>query len=116
MISRGARRYLSRSDNTEHFYFPFCLDVPKKVLTHKEKKELKKKQKMEAEIERITKKGGEGHSALGDNFTVAQALKTGGALVQLETAVDIKIDKFSIAAKGKDLFRDAALTITQGRR
>jgi len=91
-------------------------DVPKKVLTHKEKKELKKKQKMEAEIDRITKKGGEGHSALGDNFTVAQALKTGGALVQLETAVDIKIDKFSIAAKGKDLFRDAALTIAQGRR
>merc|ERR1712018_511804 len=91
-------------------------DVPKKVLTHKEKKELKKKQKMEAEIERITKKGGEGHSALGDNFTVAQALKTGGALVQLETAVDIKIDKFSIAAKGKDLFRDASLTIAQGRR
>ena len=71
---------------------------------------------MEAEIDRITKKGGEGHSALGDNFTVAQALKTGGALVQLETAVDIKIDKFSIAAKGKDLFRDAALTIAQGRR
>jgi len=91
-------------------------EAPKKVLTHKEKKELKKKQKMEAEIERITKKGGEGHSALGDNFTVAQALKTGGALVQLETAVDIKIDKFSIAAKGKDLFRDASLTIAQGRR
>ena len=33
-------------------------------------------------------------SELGDNFTVAQALKTGGALTQLETAVDIKIDKF----------------------
>merc|ERR1712018_637314 len=30
--------------------------------------------------------------------------------------VDIKIDKFSIAAKGKDLFRDASLTIAQGRR
>jgi len=37
-------------------------------------------------------------------------------LAQLETAVDIKIDKFSIAAKGKDLFRDASLTIAQGRR
>ena len=71
---------------------------------------------MEAEIERMNKKGGEGHSELGDNFTVAQALKTGGALVQLETAVDIKIDKFSIAAKGKDLFRDASLLIAQGRR
>ena len=31
-----------------------------------------------------------------------------------ETAVDIKIDKFSIAAKGKDLFRDASLLIAQG--
>jgi len=91
-------------------------DQPKKVLTHKEKKELKKRQKFEAEQERISKKGGEGHSELQENFTVAQALKTGGALAQMETAVDIKIDKFSIAAKGKDLFRDASLLIAQGRR
>merc|ERR1712018_1014598 len=91
-------------------------EAPKKVLTHKEKEELKKKQKYEAEMAKITKKGGEGHSELGDNFTVAQALKTGGALAQLETAVDIKIDKFSIAAKGKDLFKDASLTIADGRR
>ena len=82
--------------------------MEKKVLSHKEKKELKKRQKMEEEIARITKKGGEGHSNLDANFTVAQALKTGGALTQLETAVDIKIEKFSIAAKGKDLFRDAS--------
>jgi len=88
----------------------------KKSLTHKEKKELKKKAKYEAEMAKITKKGGEGHSELGDNFTVAQALKTGGALTQLETAVDIKIDKFSIAAKGKDLYRDASLLIAAGRR
>merc|ERR1712223_1943854 len=90
--------------------------VEKKVLSHKEKKELKKRQKMEEEIARITKKGGEGHSDLQENFTVAQALKTRGALAQMETAVDIKIDKFSIAAKGKDLFRDASLLIAQGRR
>ena len=45
-------------------------------------------------MERITKKGGEGHSELGANFTVSQALKTGGALTQMETAVDIKVDKF----------------------
>jgi len=90
--------------------------VEKKVLSHKEKKELKKRQKMEEEIARITKKGGEGHSNLDANFTVAQALKTGGALTQLETAVDIKIEKFSIAAKGKDLFRDASLMIAAGRR
>merc|ERR1711983_704802 len=65
---------------------------------------------------RISKKGGEGHSSLDANFTVAQAMKTGGALAQMETAVDIKIEKFSIAAKGKDLFRDASLSISAGRR
>ena len=88
----------------------------KKSLSHKEKKELKKREKLDAEIARISKKGGEGHSELDANFTVAQALKTGGALTQLETAVDIKIEKFSIAAKGKDLFRDASLMIAAGRR
>ena len=85
-------------------------------MSHKEKKELKKREKLDAEIARISKKGGEGHSELDANFTVAQALKTGGALTQLETAVDIKIEKFSIAAKGKDLFRDASLMIAAGRR
>jgi len=90
--------------------------VVKKPLSHKEKKELKKKQKLEEEMARISKKGGEGHSNLDANFTVAQALKTGGALTQLETAVDIKVEKFSIAAKGKDLFRDASLMIAAGRR
>jgi ATP-binding cassette subfamily F protein 1 len=86
------------------------------VLTHKEKKELKKKAKWDAEMERTTKKGGEGHSELDANFTVSQALKTGGALINLETAVDIKVEKFSIAAKGKDLFKDASLLIRAGGR
>jgi len=90
---------------------------PKKVaLTHKEKKALEKKKKMDAEIARITSKGGQGHSALDANFTVAQALKTGAALTNMENAVDIKIDKFSIAAKGKDLFTNASLLIAQGRK
>jgi len=88
----------------------------KKPMTHKEKKALEKKKKFDAEMERISKKGGEGHSALDANFTVAQALKTGAALTQMENAVDIKIDKFSIAAKGKDLFTNASLMIAQGRK
>merc|ERR1712142_530863 len=75
-----------------------------------------KKKKMEAEMARITNKGGQGHSALDANFTVAQALKTGAALTNMENAVDIKIDKFSIAAKGKDLFTNASLLIAQGRK
>lgn len=88
----------------------------KKTLTHKEKKALEKKKKHDAEVARITQKGGQGHSALDANFTVAQALKTGGALANLENAVDIKIEKFSIAAKGKDLFTNASLLIAQGRK
>jgi len=88
----------------------------KKALTHKERKALEKKKKLEAEMDRITKRGGDGHSALDANFTVAQALKTGAALTQMENAVDIKIDKFSIAAKGKDLFTNASLLIAQGRK
>ncbi|QQP48586.1 ATP-binding cassette transporter sub-family F member 1 [Caligus rogercresseyi] len=95
---------------------PEVKEKEKASLSHKEKKELKKKMKMQAEIDRITKKGGEGHSELNENFTVAQALKTGGALTQLETSKDIHIERFSIAAKGKDLFRDARLQVTHGRR
>merc|ERR1719494_447184 len=91
-------------------------EKPKKALTHKEKKALEKKKKMEAEIARMSTKGGSGHSALDANFTVAQALKTGAALTNMENAVDIKIDKFSIAAKGKDLFTNASLLIAQGRK
>ena len=90
--------------------------VTKKPLSHKEKKALEKKKKLDAEMARISQKGGQGHSQLDANFTVAQALKTGGALANLENAVDIKIEKFSIAAKGKDLFTNASLLIAQGKR
>merc|ERR1719278_1830646 len=91
-------------------------EKPKKALTHNEKKALEKKKKMEAEIAKMSTKGGTGHSELDANFTVAQALKTGAALTNMENAVDIKIDKFSIAAKGKDLFTNASLLIAQGRK
>lgn len=88
----------------------------KKALTHKEKKDLAKRKKHDAEMAKMTTKGGTGHSALDANFTVAQALKTGAALTNMENAVDIKIDKFSIAAKGKDLFTNASLLIAAGRK
>lgn len=39
----------------------------------------------------MTKKGGQGHSELGDNFTVSQSQKTAGQLQALENAVDIKV-------------------------
>lgn len=87
-----------------------------KKLTHKEKKKLKKQQEYEKQMETITKKGGQGHSDLDSNFTVSQSQKSAGQMAALENAVDIKIDNFSIAAKGKDLFVNASLLIAHGRR
>jgi ATP-binding cassette subfamily F protein 1 len=70
----------------------------------------------EKQMEAMTKKGGQGHSDLGENFTVSQSQKSVGQMAALEYAVDIKVENFSIAAKGNDLFVNANLLIAQGRR
>ncbi|XP_050433535.1 ATP-binding cassette sub-family F member 1 isoform X2 [Adelges cooleyi] len=85
-------------------------------LSHKEKKKLKKDLEYQKQMETMTKKGGQGHSELGSNFSVSQIQKTAGQLAALEHAVDIKIENFSISAKGNDLFVNASLLIAQGRR
>lgn len=90
-------------------------DAGEKKLTHKEKKKLKKQQEYEKQMETMLKKGGQGHSELDSNFTVSQAQRTAGQLAALENAVDIKVENFSISAKGKDLFVNANLVIAQGR-
>lgn len=90
-------------------------DLEGKKLTHKEKKKLKKQQDYEKQVEFMLKKGGQGHSELESNFTVSQTQKTSGQLAALENAVDIKIENFSISAKGKDLFVNANLLIANGR-
>ncbi|RZF40025.1 hypothetical protein LSTR_LSTR002428 [Laodelphax striatellus] len=87
-----------------------------KKLTHKEKKKLKKEMEYQKQMETITKKGGQGHSDLGENFTVSQTQKSVGQLQALENAVDIKVENFSISAKGNDLFVNANLLIAHGRR
>ncbi|PSN49940.1 ATP-binding cassette sub-family F member 1 [Blattella germanica] len=87
-----------------------------KKLTHKEKKKLKKQMEFEKQVETLTKKGGQGHSDLGENFTVSQMQKSAGQLQALENAVDIKVENFSISAKGNDLFVNASLLIANGRR
>ncbi|XP_049886786.1 ATP-binding cassette sub-family F member 1 [Pectinophora gossypiella] len=87
-----------------------------KKLSHKEKKKLKKQQEYEKQMEMLTKKGGQGHSELDANFTVSQAQKSAGQMAALENAVDIKVENFTISAKGKDLFVNANLLIANGRR
>lgn len=81
-----------------------------KKLTHKEKKKLKIQQEQEKLQEALLKKGGQGHSELAENFTVSTMDKHVD-----DGAVDIKIEKFNISAKGKDLFVNADLLIAHGR-
>lgn len=61
-------------------------------------------------MELMLKKGGQGHSELGENFTVSQVEKSID-----DSAVDIRVERFNIAAKGKDLFVNADLLIANGR-
>lgn len=76
------------------------------------------KQKLEYERQMATMlvKGGHGTSALDDTFAVSQAEKSEKQQSQMENAVDIKIENFSISAKGKALFTNASLLIANGRR
>ncbi|XP_068726793.1 ATP-binding cassette sub-family F member 1-like [Montipora capricornis] len=79
--------------------------VDQQKLSKKELKKLKKKQKFESEVQEVA----------GSQFSVSQqesSSKTG----ILENALDIKVEKFSISARGKDLFVNANLNITSGRR
>lgn len=87
-----------------------------KKMTRKEKTKLKKKMEYEKQMENLMKKGGQGHSDLSENFTVSQAQKSTGQMAALENAIDIKVENFSISAKGNDLFTNANLLIAHGRR
>jgi ATP-binding cassette subfamily F protein 1 len=87
-----------------------------KRVTNKELKKIKKKELYEKQIEDLLKKGGQGHSELDSNFTMSQAHKTGGQKAAMEHAVDIKVENFTISAKGNDLFVNANLLIASGRR
>ncbi|XP_058831461.1 ATP-binding cassette sub-family F member 1 [Topomyia yanbarensis] len=87
-----------------------------KKLTHKEKKKLKKQEEFQKQMEAMTRKGGQGHSDLDSNFTMSQAQKSGNQSKHMDHAVDIKIENFTISAKGNDLFVNANLLIANGRR
>lgn len=87
-----------------------------KRVTNKELKKMKKKDDYERQMEEMLKKGGQGHSELDSNFTMSQAHKTGGQKAAMEHAVDIKVENFTISAKGNDLFVNANLLIANGRR
>ncbi|KAK7465995.1 hypothetical protein BaRGS_00037432, partial [Batillaria attramentaria] len=78
---------------------------PKVKLSKKELKKLKKRAEFLAEMESVE----------GGQFSVSQAEKSAKGAI-LENQLDIKIENFSISARGKDLFVNASLQITHNRR
>lgn len=76
-----------------------------KKLSKKEKKQAAKEARYQAESEEME----------GSQFSVSQQEQT-AKKAEMENATDIKLEKFGISARGKDLFVNASLTIATGRR
>ena len=60
--------------------------------------------------------GAEAAEGIGGQFTVSQAANKQQTESLIENQTDIKVEKFSIAARGKPLYDNASLQIMSGRR
>lgn len=94
--------YISDQEEDE----PAVEEENKTKLSKKEMKKLKKKENFDKEIA----------SQENAQFSVCQAEKTGAKMAALENQQDIKVEGFSISARGKELFVNATLQITNGRK
>ncbi|XP_020829881.1 ATP-binding cassette sub-family F member 1 isoform X2 [Phascolarctos cinereus] len=79
-------------------------------LSKKEKKKLKKQMEYERQVATL-----KAANAAENDFSVSQA-EVSSRQAMLENASDIKLEKFSISAHGKELFVNADLYIVAGRR
>ncbi|XP_059558166.1 ATP-binding cassette sub-family F member 1 isoform X5 [Myotis daubentonii] len=79
-------------------------------LSKKEKKKLKKQMEYERQVASL-----KAANAAENDFSVSQA-EVSSRQAMLENASDIKLEKFSISAHGKELFVNADLYIVAGRR
>ncbi|XP_061764323.1 ATP-binding cassette sub-family F member 1 [Nerophis ophidion] len=85
-------------------------DDPFSNLSKKEKKKKKKKMEFERQVANLR-----AQSALEGDFSISQA-EMSSRQAMLENASDIKLEKFSISAHGKELFVNADLLVVAGRR
>uniref|UniRef100_A0A8D2IWC7 ATP-binding cassette sub-family F member 1 n=1 Tax=Varanus komodoensis TaxID=61221 RepID=A0A8D2IWC7_VARKO len=85
-------------------------DDPYAHLSKKEKKKLKKQMEFERQVATL-----KAVSAAENDFSLSQA-EMSSRQAMLENASDIKLEKFSISAHGKELFVNADLFIVAGRR
>ncbi|KAM4641095.1 ATP-binding cassette sub-family F member 1 [Discoglossus pictus] len=79
-------------------------------MTKKEKKKMKKQMDFEKQVATMKKA-----TAAENDFSVSQA-ELSSRQAMLENASDIKLEKFSISAHGKELFVNADLYVVAGRR
>ncbi|XP_077404851.1 ATP-binding cassette sub-family F member 1 isoform X2 [Vanacampus margaritifer] len=85
-------------------------DDPFSNLSKKEKKKKKKLMEYERQVASLR-----AQSALEGDFSISQA-EISSRQAMLENASDIKLERFSISAHGKELFVNADLLIVAGRR
>ncbi|XP_039977464.1 ATP-binding cassette sub-family F member 1 isoform X1 [Xiphias gladius] len=85
-------------------------DFPYANLSKKEKKKKKKQMEYERQVASVR-----AQSALEGDFSISQA-EMSSRQAMLENASDIKLERFSISAHGKELFVNADLLIVAGRR
>ncbi|CAG5122357.1 unnamed protein product [Candidula unifasciata] len=83
------------------------VEEAKPKLSKKELKKLKKKMEYSKALEEMEEDG---------QFAVTQIETSKKDTAVLDNQLDIKVEKFSISARGKDLFVNADLHITHGRR
>ncbi|KAK2107040.1 ATP-binding cassette sub- F member 1 [Saguinus oedipus] len=84
-------------------------DDPYAHLSKKEKKKLKKQMEYERQVASL-----KAANAAENDFSVSQA-EMSSRQAMLENASDIKLEKFSVSAHGKELFINADLYIVAGR-
>ncbi|XP_026205316.1 ATP-binding cassette sub-family F member 1 [Anabas testudineus] len=85
-------------------------DDPYANLSKKEKKKKKKQMEYERQVASVR-----AQNALEGDFSISQA-EMSSRQAMLENASDIKLERFSISAHGKELFVNADLLIVAGRR
>lgn len=85
-----------------------------KSMSRKERKKLEKERAFKKQLEGM--ETAEAEEGIGGQFTVSQAANKAQNEALLENQTDIKVEKFSIAARGKTLYENASLQITAGRR
>ncbi|XP_045914295.1 ATP-binding cassette sub-family F member 1 isoform X2 [Micropterus dolomieu] len=85
-------------------------DDPLANLSKKEKKKKKKQMEYERQVASVR-----AQNALEGDFSISQA-EMSSRQAMLENASDIKLERFSISAHGKELFVNADLLVVAGRR